>query len=109
MREFQAIRELGKRKMGPFIQVGSLCLPLLAALAEVCTLCSPAWTTPGTDEGLEVLEARSDGSRLLVVGVFVTRVSQLSFGFNLWISYAMLCLFPISKCRPSVLGRVINL
>ena len=88
MREFQAIGELGKRKLGPFIQVGSLRLPPLAALAEVRTSRSPAWTTPGTDEGLEVLEARSGGIRLLIVGAFVTRVSQLSFGFNLWISYA---------------------
>ena len=86
MREFQAIRELVKRKLGPFIQVGSLCLPPLASLAGVSTLCSPEWTTPGTDEGLEVLEARSGGIRLLVVGAFVTRVSQLSFGFNPWIS-----------------------
>ena len=83
MREVQAIRELGKRKPGPFIQVGSLRLPMLAALAVVCTLCSPAWTTLGTEDGLEVLEARSDGIRLLVVGAFVTCVSQLSFGFNL--------------------------
>ena len=83
MRVLQAIEELGTRKPGPLIQVGSLCLPPLAAPAVVCTSCSPAWTTPGTDEGLEVLEARSGGIRLLVVGAFVTRVSQLSFGFNL--------------------------
>ena len=91
------------------MQVGLLCLPLLAALTVVCTLCSPTWTTPGTDEGLEVLEAHSGGIRLLVVGAFVTRVSQLSFGFNLWISFATQCLFSISKYRPSVLGRVIKL
>ena len=61
MRVFQAIEELGKREPGLFGQVGSLRLPPLAALAAFALRAHQHRMTLGTAEGLELLEACSDG------------------------------------------------